>query len=189
MDRGQEPLTHLALTLSPAQLQHLKRHQDKSNQGFEKDFLRGASAQRMERRLSRTVDRYETLYGDLTPTQVQLVRQNLQNSPFDASRTLADRRERQADLIELIRQLQGTRTPRLANESPAPPAATQAVRNWLQRGLLASPTASGERAGWIRHGCEAFATLHNSTSAAQRQHAQQLLAKYESDLRALAAQD
>ncbi len=188
MDRGQEPLAHLALTLSPAQLQHLERHQAKSNKGFEEDFLRGTPAQRLQRRMDRAVDRYETLYDRLTPAQLQLVRQQLESSPFDAARTLADRRARQAELLEITRQLQGTRTARLANDSTAPAAATQAVRSWLQRGLLASPTGNSERAGWIRHGCEAFATLHNSTSPAQRQHAQQLLAQYESDLRALAAQ-
>jgi hypothetical protein len=189
MDQGHEPLAHLALTLAPAQLQHLERHQAKSNQSFEKDFLRGTPAQRLERRLDRTVDRYETLYGRLTPAQRQQVRASLEASPFDASRTLDERRTRQAELVELIRQLQGPPGPRLANDSPAPPAAAQALRAWLQRGLFASPSASGERAGWVRHGCEAFAALHNSTSPAQRQHAQRLLAKYESDLRTLAAQD
>lgn len=189
MDRSHEPMAHLALTLTSSQLEHMARHQVKSNQGFEKDFLRGTAAQRLERRLDRTVDRYETLYGELTPAQVQQVRASLEASPFDAARTLAERRTRQGELLELIRQLQGPAGPRLANDSPAPPAATQALRAWLQRGLFASPSAQDERAGWVRHGCEAFAALHNSTTAAQRQHAQRLLAKYESDLRTLAAQD
>lgn len=189
MEQGHEALAHLALTLSPAQLQHLERHQAKGNQGFEKDFLRGTPAQRLQRRLDRTVDRYQTLYGRLTPDQVQRVRLSLESSPFDASRTLADRRERQAELRTLIRQLQGPPGPRLGHDSPAPAAAAQALRAWMQRGLFPSPTDTGERAGWVRHGCEAFADLHNSTSPAQRQHAQRLLARYESDLRALAAQD
>ncbi len=189
MDRGHEPLTHLALSLSPAQLQHLERHQTKRNASFEKDFLRGSPAQRLQRRLDRTVDRYETLYGSLTQRQVQQVRQSLEGSPFDAGRSLSDRRARQAELMGLIRQLQGSLPQRLAPDSPVPPAAAQTLRDWLQRGLLASPSASNERAGWIRHGCEGFAQLHNSTSATQRQNARQLLAKYEKDLRTLAGQD
>lgn len=189
LDQGHEALAHLALTLAPGQLQHLERHQTKSNQSFEKDFLRGTPVQRLQRRLDRTVDRYETLYGRLTPAQRQQVRASLEASPFDAERALAERRARQAELRELIRQLQGPPGPRLANDSPAPPAAAQALRAWLQRGLFASPSAQDERAGWVRHGCEAFATLHNSTTPAQRQHAQRLLARYENDLRTLATRD
>lgn len=189
MDRGHEPLAQLALTLSPAQLQHMERHQAKSNQSFEKDFIRGTPAQRMERRLSRTVDRYETLYGDLTPAQVQLVRRNLESSPFDPARSLAERRVRQGELLDLIRQLQATSGPRWTSGTPLPATAPPAVRAWLQRGLFPSPAAGSERAGWIRHGCDAFAALHNSTTPEQRQHAQALLATYASDLRALAGQD
>lgn len=187
-DRSHEPLAQLALSLSPAQLQHLERHQNKRNVSFEKDFLRGNAAQRLERRLDRAVDRYETLYGSLTPQQVQQVRNHLEDSPFDASRSLADRRARQAELLTLIRQLQGSQPRPPAADSPVPSIAAQALRDWLQRGLLASPDTDSERAGWIRHGCERFAQLHNSTSVAQREHAQQLLIRYEKDLRALSAQ-
>lgn len=189
IERGHEPLARLALSLTPAQLQHMERHQAKSNEGFEKDFLRGSAEQRLERRLERAVDRYETLYGALSNAQVALVRQSLRDAPFDPARTLADRRARQAELLGLIRQLQAAQAGRTVGDGPAPRAAAQALQAWLQRGLFAAPSAGGEAAGWVRHGCQAFATLHNSTSAAQRQHAQQEIRRYEDDLRALAAQD
>ncbi len=189
IERGHEPLARLALSLSPEQLQHMERHQAKGNEDFEKDFLRGNALQRLERRLERAVDRYETLYGSLSSAQVALVRQGLQDSPFDPVRTLADRRARQAELLGLIRQLQASPAGRAAGDGPAPRAAAQALQAWLQRGLFASPAAGGDAAGWVRHGCQAFATLHNSTSPAQRAHALQELRRYEDDLRALAAQD
>lgn len=189
IERGHEPLTRLLLSLSPAQLQHLERHQAKGNEGFEEDFLRGNAEQRLERRLERTVDRYETLYGSLSNAQVALVRKSLQDSPFDPARTLAERRARQAELLGLIRQLQAAQGGRAAGDGPAPRAAAQALQSWLQRGLPALNGSGNESAGWVRHGCQAFAALHNSTSAAQRQHAQQEIRRYEDDLRALAAQD
>ncbi|WP_310566830.1 DUF6279 family lipoprotein [Hydrogenophaga sp.] len=189
IERGHEPLARLALSLTPAQLQHMERHQAKSNEGFEKDFLRGSAEQRLERRLERAVDRYETIYGALSNAQVAQVRQSLRDAPFDPARTLADRRARQAELLGLIRQLQAAQAGRTAGDGPAPRAAAQALQAWLQRGLFAAPSAGGEAAGWVRHGCQAFAALHNSTSAAQRQHAQQEIRRYEDDLRALAAQD
>lgn len=187
IERGHEPLARLALSLSPEQLQHMERHQAKGNEGFEKDFLRGNAEQRLERRLERAVDRYETLYGELSNAQVALVRKSLLDSPFDPARTLAERRARQTELLGLIRQLQATPAGRTAGDGPAPRAAVQALGAWLQRGLFAAPTANTDAAGWVRHGCQAFAALHNSTSPTQRAHAQQELRRYEDDLRALAA--
>lgn len=187
MERGHEPLARLALTLTPAQRDHLQRHQTKSDEGFEKDFLRGSASARLERRLERTLDRYETLYGRLTDAQVALVRQSLQASPFDPARTLAQRRERQAEMLALIGQLQAGQPRPLAASEPVPRAVGQAVLGWLQRGLFPSPTGSDAPA-WVRHGCEGFAQLHNSTSPQQRRHAQDVLQGYEDDLRALTTQ-
>lgn len=192
IERGHEPLARLALSITPAQLLHMERHQAKGNEGFEKDFLRGNAQQRLERRLERAVDRYETLYGSLSKAQVALVRQGLLDSPFDPERALAERRARQAELLKLIRQSQATPAAgagRQTIDAPAPRAAADALRAWLQRGLFTSPTAGGDAAGWVRHGCQAFAALHNSTSPAQRQHAQQEIRRYEDDLRALVSAD
>lgn len=188
IERGHEPLARLALTLSPTQLDHLQRHQTKSNESFADDFLRGSPQEQIERRLERTLDRYETLYGSLSDAQVALVRRSLQASPFDAARSLAQRRVRQAELVTLIRQLQAGQSAPLASTDPVPRAAGQAVLGWLQRGLFASPGAGSEAAGWVRHGCQAFADLHNSTSTEQRRHAQERLQGYEVDLRALMAE-
>jgi len=179
IERGHEPLARLALNVSAAQLQHLERHQAKGNQSFEKDFLRGTADERLERRLERALDRYEDLYGPLTPAQEERVRQGLRASPFDPARALADRKARQAELRTLIRQWQAGGTP--------PDAAAASLQAWLQRNLFASPTASTDTATWVRHGCQTFADLHNSTSTEQRRHAQAELQRYENDLRALAA--
>lgn len=186
MDRGAEPLARLVLSLSSAQLDHLERHQAKSNEGFEKDFLRGTAAQRLESRLERTLDRYETLYGPLSAAQQARVRQSLASSPFDPARTLASRQERQAELLTLIRQWQAG-SARPSPDAAAPHEVSAALQGWLRRGLFPSPAATTEAAAWVRHGCQGFADLHNSTSAAQRRHAQQVLQDYEDDLRALSA--
>ena len=70
-------------------------------------------------------------------------------------------------------------------DGAAPREVSAALQGWLQRGLFPSPAAPTEAAAWVRHGCQGFADLHNSTSAAQRRHAQQVLQGYEDDLRAL----
>ncbi|MFM6985751.1 MAG: DUF6279 family lipoprotein [Hydrogenophaga sp.] len=187
IERAQEPLARLALTLTPAQRAHLQRHHEKGNAGFEKDFVRGSDAQRLERRLERTRDRYESLYGPLTAQQTDLIRQDLRTSPFDAARSLEQRRERQAEMQTLVAELQASQARPLAAHEAPPRAAVRRVQAWLQRGLLPT-TGEEERADWVRHGCAAFARLHNSTTPPQRRHAQQVLQGYEADLRALAAQ-
>ena len=186
--QGAEPMARLALTLSPAQQQHLQSHLAKTNRDFEKEFLRGDTSERLERRLTRTVDRYEDFYGALNDAQVARLRQGLQNSPFDPVQAMADRRKRQAELLGLIRQIQAQQTTPLTPESPVPRAATEAVRDWLLRGLAAPSAAGGDALRWERHGCQSFAELHNSSTAAQRAHVVQVLQRYESDLRALARQ-
>lgn len=178
IERARDPLARLALAMSAEQLQHLEAHQAETNQRFEKDFLRGNAQQRLDRRLERAVDRYESLYGSLTTAQVERVRQALRASPFDAARALADRKARQAELRDLIRRWQAA-----GNTADAIGPAVQA---WLQRSLFAAPTAPTEAAAWLRHGCQTFAELHNTTSPEQRRHAQAEWQRYGADLRALA---
>lgn len=191
-ERGVEPLARLALQLSPEQLQHLARHQEKGNQGFEKEFLRGSAEQRLENRLDKAIDRYETLYGTLTDSQRRLIQTGLQQSPFDPQRSQAERQRRQAALLQTIRLLQATQGSAWADNGsrPVPAAAVEAARAYVQR-LLKSPTPgyADHTEALVRHGCAQFAALHNSTSPSQREHAAQVLQGYADDLRALARQD
>ena len=191
-DRGAMPLAALALQLTPEQLQHMKRHQAKGDENFEKDFLRGTPAQRLERRLDRAIDRFETLYGTLTDAQRQQLRTGLQQSAWDPQRTQAERQRRQAAMLQTIREVQAAHAAAFAasgSRSP-PPEAVAALRSWSQR-LFDSPTPgyAAYSAALLKDGCTQFATLHNSTSAEQRAHAVGVLKGYEGDLRALVAQD
>ena len=175
LERSVEPLARLALQLSPAQLDHLERHHRKSNQTFEKDFLQGSPEQRLDRRLERAIERYERLYGPLTPAQQSLVREQLQRSPWDPLRTQAERERRQADQLQTVRQAQAN-----------PSKAAQSVRDLMAR-ITTSPTQGYHAYSQqlVQSGCAQFATLHNSTTPAQRARAVQTLQSYEDDLRAL----
>jgi hypothetical protein len=195
-ERSVVPLTTLALQLTPAQLDHMQRHQAKGDDEFAKDFLRGSPVKRLEGRLERAIDRYETLYGTLTEPQRQQLKTGLQQSVWDPQRTQAERQRRNAAMLQTIREIQaahgaafnasatasGSRTP--------PPEAVAALRNWSQQ-LQNSPTPGypAYSAALVKDGCAQFATLHNSTSAEQRAHAVGVLKGYEADLRALTAPD
>lgn len=186
-ERGAEALARLALQLSPAQLAHLQREQQKSNERFAQDFLEGSAEDRMETRLDQAVDRYETLYGRLSEGQRAQVLAGLRQSPFDARRTQTERQRRQTDMIQTVRQIQAL--PRSdAGNGNAPAAAVQAVRGWFQRSLQSpDPTYASLSQQLVQHGCEQFAALHNGTTPEQRGHALQLIQTYQADFRALAA--
>ena len=178
IDRGVNPLARLAVTLSPAQWEHLQRHQTKSNQTFADNWLKGSLQDRQQRMLDKALDRYESLYGELTPEQIDALGSRLQRSGFDPERVQAERLRRQTDLLDTLKLVRAD-----------PPQAAKALRAWHAR-VMSSPTPGFPKYSQqlIREGCEQYAALHNSTSTAQRQHAADVLKGYEADLRSIYAQ-
>ncbi len=177
-DQTVEPFTRLALQLTPAQLEHLQRHQVRSNEEFEKDFLRGNAEQRLKKRLERATSRSETLYGTLSSEQRALLRDLVETSPFDARRTQAERLRRQADLLQTVKNAQAT-----------PARATQLVREHYARvNRSPAPGYNTYQRDLVREGCARFARLHNSTTPEQRAHAVRVLKDYENDFRVLSAE-
>ncbi len=173
-----EPLARLALQLNAEQLDNLKEQQAKSNEEFEKDFLRGSPEQRLRKRVDKAVDRAESFYGTLGTDQRALVRNLLQQSPFDPQRTQAERLRRQADLLQTVRDAQAT-----------PAKAEQLVREHIAR-IRQSPAPGYDAYNQelVRAGCAQFAALHNSTTPEQRAKAVIALKRYENDVRTLSAQ-
>lgn len=175
--RAVPPLARLAQTLTPSQVDHQRRHQSKSNQGFEKDFLHGDEAQRMRKRLTTTIDRSERIYGRLSTEQRELVRDWLQRSPWDPARTLAERQRRQADLLQTVSDIQAS-----------PDQAEALVAAHIRR-IGQSPSAGFREysRSLVQHGCAQFAALHNSTTVQQRERALRTLKGYEEDVSTLAS--
>ena len=183
VDRSLEPMARLALSLTPAQLQHLQKKYDKNNREFEQKYIRVSEEKRLDNLMDRALDRYEPIYGDLSKAQRALLREHIRTSPFDALRVNTERLRRQADLIRTLRELQTERGNTVAT-------ATTALRRWHDRVMQSPlPGFAAYSDTLVRSGCEQFAALHNSTTAEQRQHAVRVLKDYESDLRSLTAPD
>ncbi len=174
--RAVPPLARLAQTLTPSQLDHQRRHQSKSNRGFERDFLLGDETQRLRKRLTTAIDRSERIYGRLSTEQRELVRDWLQRSPWDPARTLAERQRRQADLLQTVSDIQAR-----------PDQAEALVAAHIRR-IGQSPNAGYQEysRSLAQHGCAQFAALHNSTTVQQRERALRTLKGYEEDLSSLA---
>ncbi len=167
-------------TLTARQLAHVEQRYARLNEEFRSDFLNPDPAKRRERAVERTLDRVEILYGPLDDAQRALVESLLEASPFDAETWHAERLQRQQETLQMLRRLSG--------ESASRDAALAALRAQVER-VSRSP-----REGYRRYqerlqtyNCSFVASLHNSTTLAQRQAAAAKLKGWETDLRALAA--
>jgi hypothetical protein len=174
-----DAFARLAIGLKPEQHQHLIRHHSKSNKKFADEWLDDGVKAQKERLFDKALDRYETLYGDLNPTQRAYLKERAQVSAFDPQRVQAERQRRQADLLSTLKQAQAQ-----------PNQAASLLRQWHNRVLNSpDPSYAAYAKALIQEGCAQYAALHNTTSPQQRAHAVDLLRSYEDDLRALARPD
>lgn len=170
----------VAITLKPAQIQHIERRYARVNDEFRRDFLDPDPARRLERAVERTVERAEIVYGTLDERQRALVARLVAASPFDPDAWLAERLLRQQEMLQMLRRLS------------SPPAdrdtALAALRAHAER-VTRSPREGHRRyqEKLESYNCMFAATLHNATTPAQRQAAAAKFRGWEGDLRALAA--
>ena len=170
----------LAPTVTAEQIEHLKRKYAKNAQEFRRDFVNGSAAEREAKRLKRSVERGEMLYGKLEDAQIAVLRQQLAQSAWDAQLASQERERRQRELIDLLNQL---------STAKASAATSQhALRIYFQRVWESpDPQYRAHVQRMTAQACQSFANLHASTTATQRANAVKVLKSYEADLRSLAA--
>ncbi len=179
-EQSAEGLARLAPSLQPEQLRHLARQFEKHNQKWREEWLDGRPDELLERRLERTVGRYEDFYGSLSEAQKTLLRQRITTSSFDARLAWAERLRRQQDTLRVLQEHRN-------GERPAHIKAEMLAL--VQRSLL--PPDTGARAQFermLQEGCQSIATLHNSASETQRRRLISRLRGYEETLRLLATE-
>jgi hypothetical protein len=170
--------------LTAEQLAHLERKYQKSNQGFQEEFLQAKGDERLKASLRRTVERAEMLYGDLDERQRQLLADGIAASPFDPALWFAERQALQRDTLQTLRQFTASNPSRA--ERDANLARLEALAARLLRTSNGPYRAYQQRL--TEYNCALLARFHNSTTPAQRQVARGKLEAWEKDLRALAAQ-
>jgi hypothetical protein len=176
----------LMLTLTPEQLQHIERRMAKGNDEARADFLQSDPAERSAAALQRWLGRHETLYGRLDAAQRERLAAWLAASAFDAERWLAERRQRQREMLQTLAAVSAAG--RAGDRNDALQQAQAAAR------VMAARSTRSPRADYRAHQqrlrqdqCALAATMHNLTTPAQRQVARAKLKAWEDDLRALAA--
>jgi hypothetical protein len=174
-------LTAAALDLSPRQLAHIERQWSKKNANWQDDWLKGSVAQREQKRLDTQVDRYASFYGDLNTAQINLVRQQIQQSAWTPEWGWQDRLKKQQQLMDALRSFQ-IKPP---NPTQAQEVLKQVFQNWTS-----NSTGPGYemRQKMTEQACANLAQLHNTTTPAQRLKATQRLRAYALDFKELAMQ-
>ena len=187
-EQAETAAAQLAGALDARQLQHIERRFAKVNAEYRDDFLDARPEAIRTRRLDKAISRAEMLYGRLDEKQTAQLGRMIDQSGFDATRTYTEWQRRQRDALDTLRQL-------IASQTLAPsarPAVDQTLKsvNGLMERSLNSPDATYRNYAekLINYNCKSFAEFHNTTSAAQRNHAAATLGKYEKDLKTLAGQ-
>lgn len=180
--RAERPVAEVAVTLSPAQLQHLQAKYAKVNDEYRDEWVSLDAAALHDKRYRRLLDRHEDFYGALHAEQRAMLRRMATESVFDAKRADAERRSRQTEIVAMLRRFQSERTPA---------AEAQATIHALVRRIAEPPPGP-----WREHqtalqdeGCRHLAALHNTTTPAQRGRAVDQLGRYARDVEALMAAD
>lgn len=178
LDQAEPTFVALAPTLGAEQLDHLARQFDKRHRKWRAKWLDASPAERSTRRVKQLVDRAEMFYGPLEEPQLAVLRGNAAVTAFDPSLNGQEAVRRQQDILQTLRQLQtGTLT-----ETQV----TAVVHALLTRATDSPDTAYQSHVEKIRlENCQVFATLHNSTTPAQRLKVIEALKAYETDAQAL----
>lgn len=186
VEQATPALAALIVTLAPDQLRHIERKLAKDGDELRADFAQADRAERAKAAFKRTLERYETLYGQLDEPQRARLALWLAQSSFDADRWLAERERRIRDLMQTLQQVStAART-----LEPAAATAQAAVRVLVERTLRSPrPDYRSHQERLALENCELAATLHNLTTPAQRQHARRKLKGWEEDLRLLVGSD
>lgn len=179
-DAAEAPAAALAVSLTPAQLQHIERKLRTSNDKFRREWIHIPVAEQQEKRYDQMLKRLESIYGSLAEPQRVVLREGIAKSAFDPARILADRERRQQDLLRVLRRLAG---------QDVPPADARAqLRAWMDRAQNAPDLAYRTwQQGLVDEGCRIYSEVHRSTTAAQREQAVRRLRAYQRDLRELAS--
>jgi len=162
--------------LGEAQFRHIEQRYAKGNAEMQSDFLQPDAQERLDEAVKRTMERVERVYGRVGDVQKKVVREGVAASPFDPALWLAERQRRQRDVLQTLR--------RLAADKADADQRLAALRVLVQRVERSpEPEYRAYQQRLADYNCAFAATIHNSTTPAQRQRARETLKGWEEDLR------
>lgn len=164
-------IVEVADTLSDKQLQHLQKRLEKRNQEWKDEWWQETIEEQREVRLEKSTDFAEKVYGDLNEKQINILKQGIIKTEIDPATIYAEILRRDEDTINILRAI---RNPASSNEEKS-----QLVRAGFER-MQNSPNVAYqvyiEKVTQLT--CETISSLHATTTAKQRLHAQQWVEDY-----------
>jgi len=179
-ERVEPAIVTLAMDLTPEQLEHLERTYRKKIAEYRSEWVDLTQAELWDKRTKQFRERSEMIYGTLDEPQRVVMRKRVEQSVFDAGRSLAERRRRQVDALQTLRKIAG---------QPVTIAEARAlIHGLLERAQEPpEPAARAYQKALIDESCRNLSALHHATSAQQRESAVRRLRAYQRYLRELAA--
>jgi hypothetical protein len=178
--RAAEEFAELVPGLGPMQFKQLEQRQAKANETLREDYLQSQPLERQAASFKRTLERAESVYGELNEAQKRLLSRGLAASPFNPERWLQERMRRQRDLLQTLRKL--------VVDKAGPEERVAALRALARRSEESPEPAYRDYQKKLNdYNCSLVAQLHNTTTPTQRQHARSKLRGWEDDIRWLVA--
>ncbi len=181
-ERAAPALAALALTLRPAQIDHLARRLAKDTARERRELPDADGPRALEARVERYAERVEPWLGSLSETQRARLRAALTDDPASPHWWLGERELRQQALVTLLR--------RVATEQPPTGIATAWLRTWFEQQRLPADAARRARIlDFRRNNSALLAELLNDASPRQKSRLARRLRDYADDFTALAADE
>jgi len=179
--RAAPDMADLALSLTPAQIANLERKFTSKNEEFRHKNLRGDLEKRQRVRFKKSMEQFESWFGNFSIEQKKIMRQASDARPMDDEVLLEERIYRQRLILALLREFQ--------QEKPSKEQATEQIRSLL-RGFsqrMESPERKAFFDANLDGNAKYILTALQSATPAQKAHAQKRMQGWIGDLNTLAA--
>ena len=179
-DKAAPDIAHLALSLSPEQIDRAAKKTANDATKSRREFVRLEKDSGAER-AKKYGERAESWFGKLTDEQKDIIRKSLANRPTDATWWIDERERRQREFLTLLRKIQADR--------PTEEVAARWLRTYFTHLNVAPDAERRARAESYRRGsAELIAQLINHATPEQRAALDKKLNDYAQDFKALAGQ-
>ena len=182
-DRAAPAAADLALALRPQQIVSIEKKFAENNDKFRKERLRGEPEERQRARFKRTMKQAEIWFGNFSGEQERQIRLLSDARPMEDEIVLADRMQRQAEMIRLLQRIEA--------EKPTREATVALIRQYVSGAMdhFGHPEfqayAEKARAAQLR----LVAGIFNSSTPAQKLHFEQAVQGWMDDFETLSRLD
>ena len=182
-DKALPDLADLALALRPQQIAHIEKKYASNSETFRDDYVRGDTEQRQRYRFKKVMQMAEYWFGNFTREQEAQIRKASDARPLNNALLLADKVQRQKDLLALLRKIQ--------SEKPPHDAVVAMLKEHIDNGYFERTRLSPEQKAFYDASREGVAHLAmviiNLTTAEQKAFAVKRAQQWIDDFNQLAA--